>query len=72
MCSFTIVILYVGRNVRCVKKLYLALEKAAKQVGLRVNEAKTKYMIASKKRHTKHAIGQNISIGDKNFEVVNE
>ena len=62
----------IGRNVRCVKEVYLALERAANNVGLRVNEAKTKYMIASKKSHTEHAIGQNISIGDKNFEVVDE
>ena len=47
-------------------------ERAANNVGLRVNEAKTKYMIPSKKSHTEHAIGQNISIGDKNFEVVDE
>ena len=42
----------VGRNVRCVKETYLALEKAANKIGLKVNEAKTKYMIVSKKSHT--------------------
>ena len=62
----------VGRNARCVKETYLALEKAANKIGLKVNEAKTKYMIASKKSHTVPAVGQNILIGDKNFEVVDE
>ena len=39
---------------------------------MRVNEAKTKYKIASKGSHTRLTIGQNKLIGDKNFEVIDE
>ena len=44
----------VGRNVRSVKEVYLALENALNKVGLRVNETKTKYMIVSKEQGKPH------------------
>ena len=60
----------VGRNVASVKETYIALERQATRLGLRVNEEKTKYMVAG--RATRSRLGQNITIGENNFEVVSE
>jgi hypothetical protein len=38
----------VGRSQSAVRNAYLALEREAAKVGLKINEQKTKYMIAAK------------------------
>jgi hypothetical protein len=45
--------------------------KAAK-VGLKINEQKTKYMIAARIDTTIRDVGQSVAIGNKHFEVVKE
>jgi hypothetical protein len=45
--------------------------KAAK-VGLKINEQKTKYIIAARNDGTIRDVGQSVAIGDKHFEVVKE
>jgi hypothetical protein len=57
----------VGRSQSAVRDAYLALEGEAAKVGLKINEQKTKYMIA-----TIRDVGQSVAIGDKHFEVVKE
>jgi hypothetical protein len=52
--------------------LYLALEGEAAKVGLKINEQKTKYMIAARNDRTIHDVGQSVAIFDKHFEVVKE
>ena len=42
----------VGRNVAGVKEAYIALERQAARLGLRVNEDKTKYMVAGRTTRT--------------------
>jgi hypothetical protein len=49
-----------------------ALEIEAGKVGLRINEQKTKYMIAARNYRTIRDVGQSVAIGDKHFEVVIE
>jgi hypothetical protein len=46
------------------------LEREAAKVGLKINEQKTKYMIAARNYRTICDVGQSVAIGDKNFEVV--
>jgi hypothetical protein len=41
------------------------LEREVAKVGLKINEQKTKYMIAAR-----NDVGQSVTIGDKHFEVV--
>ena len=48
------------------------MEREAGRVGLRINEQKTKLMIVGGSESVVHNIGQNITIGECNFEVVNE
>jgi hypothetical protein len=48
------------------------LEGEAVKVGLKINEQKTKYMIASRNERTICDVGQSVVIGDKHFEVVKE
>jgi hypothetical protein len=40
----------VGRSLAAIRDAYLALEAQAAKVGLKMNEQKTKYMIAGKNR----------------------
>jgi len=54
----------VGRNVTSMKETSIQLE----EVGLKVNEDKTKVLIQTRSNRRR---GQNMIIGDQNFEVVN-
>jgi hypothetical protein len=38
----------VGRSQSAIRNAYLAMEKEAAKVGLKINEHKTKYMIAAR------------------------
>jgi hypothetical protein len=48
------------------------LKEEAAKVGLKINDQKTKYMIAAQNDRTIREVGQSVAIGDKNFEVVKE
>jgi hypothetical protein len=48
------------------------LEREAAKVGLKINEQKTKYMIAGRNDRTIRDVGQSVAIGDKQFEVIKE
>jgi hypothetical protein len=62
----------VGRRQPAVQDDYLALEIEAAKVGLKINEQKTKCMIAARNEMTIRDVGQSMAIGDKHFEVVKE
>jgi hypothetical protein len=62
----------VGRSQSAVRDAYLALEGEAAKVGLKINEQKTKYMIAARNERTIRDVGQSVAIDDKHFEVVKE
>jgi hypothetical protein len=62
----------VGRSQSAVWDAYLALEGEAAKKGLKINEQKTKYMIAAGNDRTIHDVGQSVAIGDKHFEAVKE
>jgi hypothetical protein len=62
----------VGRSQSAVRDVYLALEVEAAKIGLKINEQKTKFMIAARNDRTIRDVGQSVAIGDKNFEVVKE
>jgi hypothetical protein len=57
-----------GRTTRAVKETFLKPEKAAQEIGLTVNENKTKYMeITCKQNNMQYLIVKNYK-----FEKVNE
>jgi hypothetical protein len=62
----------VDRSQSAVWDAYLALEGEAAKVGLKINEQKTKYLIAARNDRTIRDVGQSVAIGDKHFEVVKE
>jgi hypothetical protein len=62
----------VGRSQSAVRDAYLSLEGEAAKVGLKINEQKTKYMIAARNDTTIRDVGQSVAIGDKHFGVVKE
>jgi hypothetical protein len=62
----------VSRRQSAVRDAHLALEIDAAKVGLKINEQKTKYMIAAWNDRTICDVGQSVAIGDKHFEIVKE
>jgi hypothetical protein len=62
----------VGRSLAAVRDVYLALERKAAKVRLKINKQMTKYMIAARNDRTIRDVGQNVAIDDKHFEVVKE
>jgi hypothetical protein len=62
----------VGRSQSVVRDPYLALEREATKVGLKINEQKSKYMISAWNDRTIRDKSQSVVIGDKHFEVVKE
>jgi hypothetical protein len=62
----------VGRSQAAVRNAYLALEGEAAKVGLKINEQKTKYMIAARNDRTIRDVGQSVAIGNKHIEVIKE
>jgi hypothetical protein len=59
-------------NVLYIFLINVVLEGEAAKVGLKINEQKTKYMIAARNDRTIRDVGQSVAIGDKHFEVVKE
>jgi Reverse transcriptase (RNA-dependent DNA polymerase) len=62
----------IGRSQAAVRETFLALEREANKVGLKISESKTKYMIAAGSERTIRNVGQSVAFGDKTFEVVKE
>jgi hypothetical protein len=65
-------IVIVSRSQSAVRDAYLALEREAAKLGLKINEQKTKYIIAARNDRTIRHVGQSVATGDKHFEVVKE
>lgn len=59
----------VGNTTIDVKEEFMNLENTAKEVGLRINENKTKYM-ATTRTERRDRIGQNVTMDQYNFERV--
>lgn len=68
ICGYADDLNIMGRTVISVKECLLSLEETAKEVGLRINEDKTKMMVQN--RQQRNRLGQNITMGECNFEVV--
>jgi Reverse transcriptase (RNA-dependent DNA polymerase) len=62
----------IGRSQAAVRDAYLALEREANKVELKINESKTKYMIAAGTDRMIRDVGHSVVLGDKTFEVVKE
>lgn len=60
-----------ARNLAELTESVLNILKAAKNMGLEVNEDKTKVMVCYPEKSRDPDLGQNLMIGDHNFEVVN-
>jgi len=60
----------IARSRRALEEAFARIEEEGKNVGLFVNESKTKYMLATNKSATNQH--QNTKFGQHNFEVVKE
>jgi hypothetical protein len=52
-----------------VREAFLALEREANKVGLKINENKTKYLIAAGNERTIRDVGQSVAFGDNRICV---
>jgi hypothetical protein len=57
---------FIARSQPSFKEAFLALESAARKMGLRINQEETKYMITSQNTNQ----SENTTIGNYKFEVV--
>jgi hypothetical protein len=62
----------VCRSQSAVRDAFLALERETVKVGFKINQQKTKDMIAARNDRTIREAGQSLTSGDKHFEVVKE
>ena len=62
----------IGRTSSNVIDNFLAIEKAANSVGLKVNGDKTKYMLSSRKQQRQNDLETNIIMGPHNIEIVKD
>jgi sorting nexin-29 len=62
----------IGRYLCYTIEVFTKLERSAKEFGLQVNESKTKCVVVSTSEARRNRIGQNLTIGEYNFEVVKE
>ena len=62
----------IGRAQRGVNEVIGNIETEEAKLGLTVNEGKTKYMLSSRKDTYNRCIGQNVTMGSNNFEVVKD
>ncbi|KRF97428.1 uncharacterized protein Dwil_GK26988, partial [Drosophila willistoni] len=62
----------VGRTFEKVADLYTRLKREAAKVGLVVNAAKTKYMLAGGAERDRARLGSSVTIDGDTFEVVDE
>jgi hypothetical protein len=60
-------IIYAAFQCRAESSTY---KQPAAKVGLKINEQRTKYLIATRIDTTIRDVGQSVAIGDKHFEVV--
>lgn len=60
----------IGRSTSVVTDKFLAIEKAANSVGLKVNGDKTKYMLSSKHQNRHNDLGTHVNMGPHSIEVV--
>lgn len=61
----------VERSVAEAKETYSSLVDGAKQMGLQVNEKKTKVLVSTTSRRM-HSLEQNLTIGGHNLEIVRD
>ena len=62
----------IGINRRAVEEVFGPLRREAARIGLIINSAKTKYMVAGRERGSPTDIGAEVVLDGATFEVVNE
>jgi hypothetical protein len=62
----------VGRRFEAVAENYTRLKREAERIGLRINTAKTKYMLAGGTEADRARLGSTVTIDGDEFEVVDE
>lgn len=60
----------IGNSRLNVKNTFSNFEEHAGNMGLKINEEKTKYMYSTRNNRIRDRVGQNITIDDYNFERV--
>ena len=62
----------IGINRRAVEKAFNPFKREAVRLGLIINSAKTKYMVAGMERRSSSDVGAEVELDGDRFEVVDE
>ena len=62
----------IGVNRKAMEEAYSSLKREAARIGLIINSAKTKYMVAGRERGSPSGVGTVVVIDGDTFEVVDE
>jgi hypothetical protein len=62
----------IGRSLAVVKYTFISMEKAAKEVGLTINERKTKFVALNDPVYSDLTHTRSFAIDSYNFEVATE
>ena len=68
ICAYADDIVIVARTQKKLTEVYLDLEDETSELGMEINEKKTKYMVTSTYEHRRNA--GDLRIGHKTFEAV--
>lgn len=71
MLTFADDIDVVGNTLLTVNDLFLMVETQAEQMGLRINENKTKYMLTSRTGR-RDGVGQNVTVKKYNSKWISK
>jgi hypothetical protein len=63
-------IVIIGRSLAVVKETFISMEKAAKEMGLTINENEIKFMALNDPAYSNLMHNRNFVIDSYNFEVV--
>ena len=62
----------IGINRRAVEEAFLPFKREAARIGLTINSAKTKYMVAGRERGSPSGVGSEVELDGVRYEVVDE
>jgi endonuclease/exonuclease/phosphatase family metal-dependent hydrolase len=70
ICAYADDVVVVTRSETKIRQVYKEIERRTQEMGLMVNEKKTKYMMISTRQKQRQI--QNLKVGDKTFEGVSK
>jgi hypothetical protein len=71
-CKYAVDVVIIGHTLAVVKETFISMEKASKEMGLTINENKTKFAALKDPAYLTLAHNRSFLIDSHNFELVTE